>query len=1146
MGYLVDASSLAKSTMESAPASCLFRKQGLTSPAFFPSSLLRALVLHQLKSKKKISATNTGQCKDWTKRVENQCATCASSHGEILGSSTDKTAFSFLLGTIGSRSREHSHATRKPCHLLDEEWRLIRTQERSKLRIAFDRARSSALHGRLEPTLLLGCLLIATRERAIRSSDPRTRLRWGRSLFSWRCIAIQRVREFARIGPYWMLSDELRVLFVNDGERRSVHAETALCFLTRENPEHMIFLSSTIVRSGRKPVGTRLPVTAESRASKRRRQGAESSEVTQHQAVTLHSPLSWAEVRALIYTQQDPQRYLLNMEEPPAVPPKDKPLPAVKAYTDQPLSPPSASKRKREVHIDNVVLVQDGEESGDDLDEHTPKRSRVHNLASDVEASQEDTPAHQRGLLRRKQKIGNLSHLNLRHKAKQQQQQAQKKAEYGVRDSKFQEGSLTDKPSAKPPSIFTRMVRTDSGNLTQVDDLMADYHDSLATSAGSADLAVERERAMMNQRVDAINAEAAKKDDNSGLLRFGRQFVSNFGFHPVNLWNKVWNDTREELPNKNLEEAERRARQKAEAEARYAEMKEAGQFKMQPVGVIEPKLRQSNEIPTPRDSGIVLESTPAAEEQQRYLSTGTVVVHPIQSTEQAYMSVSGSEAPDSTAKPNRGLMSRLHFKRPSFSNLKRVRSDMNISASSNRDSSTSVSPIKTEFDSVLRKSVSKVDLKKQHKLSKRVSDLELRLQQARQELDDALVDASPVPQLNSKYQRFVPSATLRRSKFMPGKLPTLSSQQIFDPAQSVLGEDERHQEVNSRSETRTRQALDLTTAFDEEDEEEEETIRASREKQYPMRASTLFNLDNDNSTDAVQSDTMESTDKIIDGKTQNDQAVSMEHADITEAATEVADAEPDDSANYSSLDAKLKALDAQVKLAAKSKNKKRKSSDKDGVFKPTGNYDDDEDEVNEDAEEKRQVKRKKSKKRKVANKNDDSPATKRVKGVKNAQSSPKHKNSKPLTGNTSLTPLVGGMSVQDRVTVAVEIEPNDLEIADGGTESEGLLDVTAGRLSIDSQAPSLEPVYEEEEELNGHINPTTPTVLIGNSPSISTASTAPARHSRDFAGARTNSPKKNRPATVEANDMPHVRGKENGNENGRKGKEEFSWPEDVF
>nr|POF17625.1 hypothetical protein CFP56_13039 [Quercus suber] len=832
-----------------------------------------------------------------------------------------------------------------------------------------------------------------------------------------------------------------------------------------------------------------------------------------------------------------------DIEELPALPPKDKPAPFVMGVNDQLLVSPSTSKRKREMHNNPLDPMQHGIESEDSLDEHTPKRSRNSNHASDVEASEENTPARQRGLLRRKQKIGNLSHLNLRHKAQQQQQSTQGKAGSDVRDSKFQEGSLTDKPSVKPPSIFTRMVRTDSGNLAQVDDLMADYHDGLTMPSESADEAVEREKAMMDQRVDAISAESSKRDDNGGFLRFGRQFVSGFSFHPVNLWNKVWNDTKDELINKNLEEAERLARQKAEAEARYAEMKKTGQFKMQPVGMMESTLPQSHNVSSPRDSGIVLDPFHGAEEQQRDLSTSTINVHPVQSTENAHSSASGSEAPDSAAKMSRGFMSRLHFKRPSFSNLKRVRSDINLSATSNRDFSTSISPIKSELDSALRRSVSKIDLKKQHKLSKRVSDLELRLQQARQELDDALVDASPVPQLNSKYQRFVPSGTVRRPKFMPGKLPTLSSQQIFDPAQLSFGEDMDQERVKPRSEVQDRQALDLTTAFEDDGEE---TIKAPREKSYPVRASTLFDLDNLDTVNRVEPDIMRPSGHTSNQKNQPDQASAMECADSSQATAEVGGAEPNNSANYSSLDAKLKALDAQVKTMTKSKNRKRKSGDKDGMFKPTGDHDDDADEVGDDAGDKRLVKRKKSKKRKVTNKNDSSPSTKRLKSVNDDQNSPKsQKPVKLVADKTSLTPLVGGMSLKKQITVEVESESDD-EIGSIGvaTDAGGLLDVPPGRLSLDSQAVSLEPVYEEEEELVDDFDNSATTVLHGNSSLMSAAVPIHTRRVLDPSGARTGTPKKSRPTTMHADNIARNRGKENSTTNDRK--EEFAWPEDVF
>lgn len=438
--------------------------------------------------------------------------------------------------------------------------------------------------------------------------------------------------------------------------------------------------------------------------------------------------------------KRPPQRH---MEEPPPVPPKDTPK-AAKMDVDQ--APASGSKRKREAHDDTVYEYRNGSLEPVDADAHTPKRTRSSLRQSDGEHSTDTTPVNQRNL-RRKKKVGNLSNLNLRHAAEQQRQAKEQQA----RESKFQEGSLTDKPSAQPPSAFTRMIRTDSGSIKQIDELMEGYND--AEPGASVELAVEQEKALLPQTVDQITAaQTAQREDAGGFFRFGRSFASNF--HPVALWNKLWNETRDDLMRQNIEEAERKRMQKEEAEARYAEMKQAGQLGLKPVSHINTELHVSAEDLTPRDSAIVVESARTSRDHQRNISSTSQLLLPPHRDD--ISSHSGSEVPDTASKSKGTFRSRFTFKKPSVSNLKdglkRVKSDFNLAAAAgaNRESSSSVSPVKADFEhSGLTRSQSKFDLKKQHKLSKRVSNLETKLQQARRELDEALVEASPAPKLGT-------------------------------------------------------------------------------------------------------------------------------------------------------------------------------------------------------------------------------------------------------------------------------------------------------------------------------------------------------------------------------------------------------------
>ncbi|QIX01793.1 hypothetical protein AMS68_007310 [Peltaster fructicola] len=431
------------------------------------------------------------------------------------------------------------------------------------------------------------------------------------------------------------------------------------------------------------------------------------------------------------------------MESAPPVPRKDTP----RKQRSQVEMSSSVAKRKRE----NNFTYDAAPEDEDEDEEQTPKRHRASpSQDRDSIEPSDSASAQRRGTLRRKKGVNNLSSLNLRHKAEQA-----RSTEQQARESKFQEGSLTDKPSQKPPSAFTRVIRTDSGNLEQLDTLMNEYHDGMPTPGESAD-----------EMRDIGRAEPAEQT--SAFYRFGQRLANNF--RPVALWKQIWNETKEELTLRNME-LERKRRQKLEAEQQYAHMKQTGQIPTKRVGGTNMQ----------RDSGVELL------EESRLTSFGTG----------AARSGAASRA-DSHADGERTLRSRMHFTRPSISNLrlnlKKTQSDANLFGSSNRESSASLSPVKGDADAgTLRKTQSRVDLKKQHKLSKRVSDLEMKLNIARRELDEALTEASPMPK--SSHDRFAPLSSKLDEIQSVGKRE--SSLAAMDPA-NAFNEPSTPDEVGKR------------------------------------------------------------------------------------------------------------------------------------------------------------------------------------------------------------------------------------------------------------------------------------------------------------------------------------------------------------
>ena len=758
------------------------------------------------------------------------------------------------------------------------------------------------------------------------------------------------------------------------------------------------------------------------------------------------------------------------MEEPPPPPPKD-PAYASRMDVDRPpTAPSSGSKRKRTVDSDEYHF-QHSEVENVDPDAHTPKRNRS---APNTSADEDGTPVQHRSI-RRKKGMRGLSNLNLRHAASQQVHN---------RDSKFQEGSLTDKPSLKPPSLFTKMPRSESDNSLKVDEMMEDYHD---------DVTVPRYSTTKPQHSHPrahVNMETYKNPSGNGFFHFGRQIAASF--NPASLWQRWWAEPKEDA-SQNSEDAEEKAKQKAEAEAKYAEVKKAGQFKFHTVNRRNASVISiAEDLQTPRDSAIEIDSL-----QNTRSSIGlSSLLPPTDDTG----SRSGSEVPGAASKQNKTLKSRLHLKKPSLSNikddLKRVRSDLSLGASARqRESSSSVSPVKQDFDSsALKRSQSRYDLKKAHKLSKRVSDLEAKLESAKKELDVALFDASPAPNLTNKYPTFKPSGTFKRNRFVPGKLPSLPSERILmaEQMKSIRGDGESEDEPS-----KPRKALHPNSNHtDDKTNDNEDTVKASRGRPYPTRASTLFNLDNDH----------------IDNTPTDEQSLNVQQAlEITPPSTKATDdMDPNsitngnndgapnqiETAGYNSLDAKLKALEKNVKVAEKvkqAKPKKRKSNgDDDRLFRPGKESDDD-----AEWEEATPKKKRKS----GGNKNESSPKHQEANGAPKKASPPSEKTKAARKTNGASMNLVSEVAAQ-QIDLRDQVTSDANEDEDQYSEDEAAFDKEDTRTSLDSQDRTLAPVYEDEEDEDVVITQVKPAAK-------AVAPAAPRFHMRS----RSNSPSKRAPTT---------------------------------
>ncbi|KAL9010864.1 MAG: hypothetical protein Q9173_004239, partial [Seirophora scorigena] len=233
------------------------------------------------------------------------------------------------------------------------------------------------------------------------------------------------------------------------------------------------------------------------------------------------------------------------------------------------------------------------------------------------------------------------------------------------RPSRFHEGSMKDRVSAKPPSIYIR----DEAAMEQ-------YHHSTSSPAlntfDGMDLDVDK--TYCDARI-----ESAKP---SGMYRFGKALVS--AFNPVNVWqgiNGIWKDKEEQhTAEKSLFQA-----RKAKAERAYAEMKQSGFHGTQPfpprgAHLLRPDLDGSSAQSDGVD--VSLRRSDEAMDQAR----------PSTSSQRGPITPSGSEdlliPPVVTALPRlpsspvtqakNGRKTSIDLRRPSFQSLKKVKSHIQL------------------------------------------------------------------------------------------------------------------------------------------------------------------------------------------------------------------------------------------------------------------------------------------------------------------------------------------------------------------------------------------------------------------------------------------------------------------------------------
>ena len=310
--------------------------------------------------------------------------------------------------------------------------------------------------------------------------------------------------------------------------------------------------------------------------------------------------------------------------------------------------------------------------------------------------------------------------------------------------SRFIEGSMNDRVSTKPPSIFTREE--------EAMDAYMDEPCTLREALGDPP-----------SKASTVDDPNTSNDRASGMYRFGRAFLNALKPRPF------WND------GKSLQVPE--DSRKIAAERAWAELK-ANDFE----GCKSTSLLHINEVNSQLSSR-ERKSIQGAAPINAYFTADASTCNGQSSNDCQQHDTSSAALPLDRS----GTPSSIHRRRPT--SLLRVPSLQIIHKASSylqlpaKDNSLNTqhgghdipaTPSSTNIPSSLRKEPSRKELAKHQKLSKRVSDLEAQLEDAKKQL--RLSSASPVPPK-------APTQTpvhVRRKAFVPGLLPSLPSERLIN------------------------------------------------------------------------------------------------------------------------------------------------------------------------------------------------------------------------------------------------------------------------------------------------------------------------------------------------------------------------------
>lgn len=302
-----------------------------------------------------------------------------------------------------------------------------------------------------------------------------------------------------------------------------------------------------------------------------------------------------------------------------------------------------------------------------------------------------------------------------------------------IRRSRFIEGSMNDRVSEKPPSIY----------------FQEDHH----RAQGS------EEATQSYSQASTVDKKLEKRS--SGIFRFGKAIAS--AFHPFGA-SKGSSKAEQDSVAKSQKEIMKQRQLKAEKA--YAELKKSG-YKGT---VVNPNVNFRNQV----DAGIADETWKSIQEKMGYKLPDESRI----SQDDTLVGVSGDGL--GPMSPDRGVS-----KLKSFSELRKRTSNLSIPALRFRD----VSPISMrssmerdgEQDNSphrpMERRQSRKELHKQAKLLKRVSNLEDKLERARRELREY------GPGNDNESQMPIPKICVddeHDRHFAPGTLPTLLSERLLE------------------------------------------------------------------------------------------------------------------------------------------------------------------------------------------------------------------------------------------------------------------------------------------------------------------------------------------------------------------------------